>query len=275
LTIRKERWMYDLSQETMIRMNWTQVENAARADALVLLPLGVIEEHGPHLCLGTDIYIAHLHALNVKSALEEAGRVCVIAPPFYWGVCQANAGFIGSFRIRKETVCALLYDILSSLYEFGFRRVYGINAHGDIEHAAAILHAFREAGDTLKMDARFGFPAERLGPFGLSGQEPFLFVVNPSRRSAGSGIPDVHAGDMETAILHAYVPGAVDEKRALSLLPVPLAPEMGMAWLMGGRIRELSELGYLGDPAAFPHVDVEAYMRDCTLRICEGILSVL
>lgn len=46
-------------KDTMTDLNWTQVKRAAEENAVVLMPLGVIEEHGPHLCLGTDIYTAH------------------------------------------------------------------------------------------------------------------------------------------------------------------------------------------------------------------------
>lgn len=46
-------------KDTMMEQNWTDIEKAAGKHAVVLMPLGVLEEHGPHLCLGTDIYTAH------------------------------------------------------------------------------------------------------------------------------------------------------------------------------------------------------------------------
>lgn len=80
-----------------------------------------------------------------------------IAPPFYWGICQATGGFIGSFQVRKETAQALLFDIMASLAQFGFKDVYGINAHGDIEHNVALIEAFREANEKLGINARYTF----------------------------------------------------------------------------------------------------------------------
>ena len=106
-------------KDTMVNMKWTDVEDYVNKNALVLLPLGVIEEHGPHLCLGTDILIAHIYCLSIKEKLEQEGYTVIVAPPFYWGVCQSTDGFIGSFKIRKETAKALLYDILTSLAQFG------------------------------------------------------------------------------------------------------------------------------------------------------------
>ena len=48
---------YSIFHETMADMTWLEVERAARNGAVVLWGLGVIEEHGPHLPLGTDVCI--------------------------------------------------------------------------------------------------------------------------------------------------------------------------------------------------------------------------
>ena len=53
----------------MADMKWTDVKRYAEENAVVLLPMGVIEEHGPHLCLATDIYTAHIYCNAVKQNL--------------------------------------------------------------------------------------------------------------------------------------------------------------------------------------------------------------
>jgi creatinine amidohydrolase len=242
-------------------------------DALVLLPLGVIEEHGPHLCLGTDIYTAHVYCLAVKKRLEEKGHSVLIAPPFYWGVCQATGGFIGSFQIRMETTKMLLFDILASLKSFGFQKVFGVNAHGDVEHAIAIISAFREAHEQLKMTACFPFPADRLCHYGLNGTEPYISPLLPQEITVSKAeVWDVHGGDMETAMMHAYYPELTDPERAKALPAVALPPEQGEAWLFGGHIKELSQEGYLGAPAYYDQFDVIGHTEDCAYRISEAIL---
>lgn len=268
--------MSDIFTDTMANMSWADLQQAVDDAALVLLPLGVMEEHGPHLCLGTDIYVAHRQCMAVQTLLAQRGYPSVIAPPFYWGVCQANAGFIGSFTMRKETVKAVLLDLLTSLSEFGFRRVYGINAHGDIEHNVAILEAFREANAQLPLRACYGFADWRLAPFGLTGEEPFLFIVPSSTLAFGTAdFPDVHGGDIETALIHHFYPELADTELAKCLPPVSLPMGRDMDWLLGGRIKEFSPQGYLGAPAQFDGVDVTAYMEDAAQRICDGILFSL
>ncbi len=49
---------YSIFDETMVDMAWPQVERAAREAAIILFPIGVIEEHGPHMGLGVDTYLA-------------------------------------------------------------------------------------------------------------------------------------------------------------------------------------------------------------------------
>lgn len=266
--------MSGIFENTMASMNWVQIRRAVEEGALVLLPLGVLEEHGPHLPLSTDVSIAHGQCLALRQELSRHGIESVIAPPFYWGVCQCTGGFIGSFQVRRETATALLYDILASLAGFGFTQVYGVNAHGDIEHAAASMDAFRQAREQLGLRASVGFPEDWLAPFGLTGEEPWLFPVAPASRAFGDAVtPDVHAGDLETAAMVRFCPGATDGAVATELPPVALPGERAMDWLFGGHIQELSHQGYLGNPAAYAAVDVDAWLEDTAHRLYMGIMK--
>ena len=263
-----------LLSNTMANMTWTDIKRCVDQRAVVLLPLGVIEEHGPHLCLGTDIYVAHLHSLLVKEKLERRGSPAVIAPPFYWGICQSTGGFLGSFRVRKDTAKALLVDILTSLAEFGFTSVYGINAHGDIEQSIVILEAFKEVAGQGKIDARYVFDQQRLPHFGLTGDEPFVCPLKPQTMvMSASEHPDVHAGDIETAIIHATYPHLADIEKAKSLPPTRLSEDKVGEWLWGGHIKELSADGYLGAPADFAQVRVADGLNDIADRIMTAILD--
>jgi len=258
--------------DTMANMKWTDIQYYVDQEALVLLPLGVIEEHGPHLCLGTDIYIAHTQCVFIKEKFKELGVEAVIAPPFYWGICQATGSFIGSFKARKETVKAMLFDIMASLSEFGFKNIFGINAHGDIEHSIALIEAFKEAAVELNINARYTFAENILHHYGLSGDEPYICPIKPSKVNVSSSkYPDVHAGDIETAAIHEYYPKLVDTDKAKSLPPTSLDDEKIMKWLYGGNTKELSPDGYLGSPADYEGVEVLTYFNDIANRVTKAI----
>lgn len=263
-----------MMNDTMVNMKWTDIQDSVDQNALVLLPLGVLEEHGPQLCLGTDIYTAHLHCIFIKKKLEESGLNVVIAPPFYWGICQSTGGFIGSFQIRKETAKALLLDILASLAQFGFKHVFGINAHGDIEQNIVVTEAFKEASEKFKLNACYAFSQTVMHHYGLKGDEPYICPVEPQTiHVSPSKVPDVHAGDIETATMGHFYPHLADLEKARSLPPVELGDEKIWTWLLGGHTKTLSPNGYAGAPAEFENVEVLNNLIDIADRISEAILK--
>ena len=264
---------FNIFTGTMADMKWTDIKKYAEENAIVLLPIGAIEEHGPHLCLATDIYTAHIYCSSVKQKLEEKGCPAVIAPPFYWGICQAARGFAGSFNIRPETAKSLLYDILASLKEFGYTRVFGVNGHGDIKHQVAAMYAFKEAHEKLGITACFPH-AEFMSyqPFGLKNDEPYFYTISPQEiKVSQAEVSDVHGGDMETATINMFYPHLIDAEKAKTLPDVPLGDKFE-AWMFGGQLKQISPQGYLGSPASYASFDVEKNVEDNAQRITNAIL---
>lgn len=233
-TRRKEE--YSIFHETMADMTWPEVEQAAKAEAIVLLPIAVIEEHGPHIGLGADAYLTYYACKTVRSELEKRDIRAIVAPPFYWGINTSTGSFPGSFTMRKETMKAVLYDIHASLQKWGFTHVVSLNLHGDQDHGVAILEAILEIRKGLGMEASGVCSESALGRFGLTGQEPFVIV---HKEPAFAGERDVHAGAAETGAMLAHFPDQVNLELARTL-----QPQEGF-----------SPLGYWGAPAKF---DIEA-----------------
>lgn len=86
---------------TMADMSYPQIEAAIRKHAAVLLPVSVMEEHGPHLCTGTDMYLTGVVCRKIRETLMEQGHNTVIAPPVYWGV---NRQLYNTQRNRAEFI---------------------------------------------------------------------------------------------------------------------------------------------------------------------------
>ncbi len=76
---------YSVFDGTMVDMTYVEIERAAEEKTVILLPTGVIEEHGPHLPLGVDVYGSYLIAKVTRAELNRKGIRSLIAPPFYWG----------------------------------------------------------------------------------------------------------------------------------------------------------------------------------------------
>ena len=262
---------------TMTDMKWTDIKRHVGENAIVLLPIAVIEQHGPHLCLAADIYTAHILCLSVKQILTEKGYASIIAPPFYWGINQAGRGFPGSFNIRAETMQALLFDILASLKEFGFTRVFGVNWHNDIEHRIVAMYAFKDACEQLKITACFPHDNYWMpDTLGIHSSDPCCYTVEPPvKQYSKAPVWDVHGGDMETAVIHASYPHLVDTEKAESLPDVPLPDGKFEAWMFGGALSQLSPQGYLGSPSSYASFDVPGFIEDNARRIVDAIIARL
>src|SRR4030067_445751 len=130
-------------------MTHVEIEGSAQRKTPVLFPVGVIEEHGPHLPLAVDAYGAYLKSRGVKSELEKRGIKVLIAPPFYSGVNVATGALGGSFSCREETVISVTWDIMASLKRWGFEKVFFITHHLDGSHMEALDKAMRKARGDL------------------------------------------------------------------------------------------------------------------------------
>ena len=93
----------------------------------------------------------------------------------------------------------------------------------------------------------------------------------PPAAASASGVPDVHAGDMETAAIHHLYPGFVDTEAAKKLPAVALRDEDADKWMIGGHIHALSPAGYLGAPADFETVAAEDHLNDYAQRLYQAI----
>jgi len=94
----------NIFEETMAHLTYVQIERAAEEGTPVLFPVGVIEEHGPHLPLAVDVYGSYLQSRIIRSELEKKGVSVLIAPPFYWGsISQLVRLAAPSLRERRRS----------------------------------------------------------------------------------------------------------------------------------------------------------------------------
>lgn len=176
--------MEDFFKQTMAYMNWKEIKEAGGKKLPVLFPLGVIEEHGPHLPLGADILWSNFICKEVKNALAQKGKEALIAPPYYYGVNHCTGAFPGSFSLKPETFVQVLFEIFCNLHDFGFEEVYCFNYHGDPVHIDSILNAIKKANNELHMKIKYVMEAMDLEMNGMQGNEDFLHVFAPEYNSA-------------------------------------------------------------------------------------------
>ena len=169
----------------------TYPDVADRRDAVLLLPLGATEPHGPHAPLSTDTLISA--GICEQAAERLAGDLDVLVlPPVAYGVTRYGAAFPGAISIGEQTLAALVSDVRDSLAAQGFTRLVLVNNHFEPEQVATL----RSLGIPL-LDLTRRANAERL-------TEEFR---------AGS----CHAGRYETSLVLAHSPALVDGERMAAL----------------------------------------------------------
>ena len=176
---------------------------------------------------------------------------------------------------RPETAKALLFDILSSLKDFGFTHVFGVNGHGDIEHKIAAMNAFRDACEQLSITACFPHDDFWMpGTLGIKSGDPCCYTIEESTKQFSKASAwDVHGGDLETAIIHAHYSHLVDTEKAKTLPDVPLPDDKWEAWMFGTQLKQISPQGYLGSPSSYESFDVSGYIEDYVQRTSDAILK--
>ena len=219
----------------LAQLTWEEVRDLDREQTLVVLPVGAIEAHGPHLPLDTDVVIATAMARAGARKLTDRGHVVLILPALAYTAASFGSAFHGTLSISAITVTALIVDIARSLSDQGFRLLALANVHLDPEH----LTALNEAVTLARADRLLPivFPDLTRKPWGTRLGDEF-------RRGA------CHAGQFETSIvLHERADAVRDEVRQ-SLAPNPQS--LSKAIKAGKRTFEAAggPRAYFGDPAA-------------------------
>lgn len=115
--------------QSLGEMSWTEVAEAAKEDPVVLLPIGAIEQHGPHLPIHEDSIVAEWAAHRIAEATGNDLGV-LVAPALHYGHSPVFRGFAGNLSLSSNTLKLVTYEILQTLVESGFRRIILINNNG-------------------------------------------------------------------------------------------------------------------------------------------------
>ncbi|TXN31362.1 mycofactocin biosynthesis peptidyl-dipeptidase MftE [Lacisediminihabitans profunda] len=205
--------------------------------ALVLVPVGSTEQHGPHLPLDTDSRIATAVAEEAARLHRGAGPV-LVAPVLAYAASGEHQSFPGTMSIGHEALEVVLTELVRSLSLWA-RRIVIVNGHGGNVSTLArtVPRLVAEGRDVAWLPC------------------------------AAEG--DAHAGRTETSLMLHLDPGAVDLSAAVAGNVVPVAELM--ASLTAHGVRFVSPSGILGDPTGASADEgraiLEAMAEDAARRI--------
>ena len=167
-------------------LNWPQLQETIEKNTVILIPVGTVEEHGRHLPVSTDAVIASEIARRTAEKVNRELPV-LVTPAVWTGYSAKEMGrWPGTIRIRPEVLIDLIYDLLTSLTEMGFKKTVLLDCHG--HHSGILNVAVRKVSDA------FGVYPAIVSPAALS-KEVFAKI----RKSETGGA--IHGGEWETSLM--------------------------------------------------------------------------
>ena len=124
----------------MAEMTTDDFKKAVKKDPIVMIPLGATEAHGSHLPLSADTIQPEFIAYAVDSLLDNI----LVAPPLNYALHSTTKNLPGTINLTFDTVRAVIYDMLTSLYEQGIRKIVVITGHAGSGHMTAVSEACKK-----------------------------------------------------------------------------------------------------------------------------------
>lgn len=238
--------MSDYRPRTVLWQDLTsdEIAEARDHDALVIIPVGAIEQHAAHLGTDTDTFLST--AVSRLAAVRVSAVPVLVAPSLAFGFSPHHISHAGTISLRLATYLAVLGDIAASLVDSGFRRVLFVNGHGG--NSAPLRAKVTE----LVTD---GLPVGAVD-YWLPGEHAWIPLLKGQLRRGG------HACEQETALALALK----DERERARITEATrdLLPRVVQPWIPPNHgddpitvagaawppIFQADDGGYYGDPAA-------------------------
>ncbi|MBT8368343.1 MAG: creatininase family protein [Deltaproteobacteria bacterium] len=213
-------------------LTWREARGRIKKMDVALLPVGAVEQHGPHLPLDSDAFDADYLARRVAEACSDPKPL--VLPPIAYGVSYHHTDFAGTVSISNDTLATMVYEIGMSVSRNGIRKLVIINGHGGNSPA------LNYAAQMINRDARI-FVCVDTGE--TSDVDIYKIVETPN---------DVHAGEIETSTSLAVRPQLVKMDKAKKHIPefsnryLDFTSKRGVLWY--AYTQKISTSGVMGDP---------------------------
>lgn len=225
-------------------MTWPEIKQIIKEDRVAVVPVAMIEEHGHHLPVDTDLVLANEVCVRTGARIPEQ---MVVIPPINHGYAPHQMDFPGVISISSETFIRYVVDVCSSLAHQGFKRILLLNGHGS--NVSLLQVAARQ---TI-----LAYPDVMCASISHWDLEPLIECANEVRESENPGGMN-HACELETSMYLAIKENLVQMDKAVRDLDKYESSKYFWLDLVGkgaGRPvvmmpywSAISETGTLGDP---------------------------
>src|SRR5512135_863812 len=186
------------------QLTWQEAGGTDRDRTVVILPVGALEAHGPHLPVATDVWIAEAMARAGADKLAARGLEVLMLPALAYTTAVFAADFPGTMSIDPAALTGQVAGIADSLARHDFELLALANAHLDPSHITALQSAVAATRQSGRM--RIVFPDVT--------QKPWALRLTAEFKSGAC-----HAGRYETSLIMAIRPDLVHEEIRQRLPP--------------------------------------------------------
>jgi creatinine amidohydrolase len=220
-------------------LSWKQIDSLNREKTIFFIPISPLEEHGPHLPVGTDLLTARDAA---REAIKQVNKkkpefTTILFPSIPLGYSKIASDFPGTISTQIKVIKTIVADVCGSLAAFGFKYFVICTFHMDIGHLKGVYSGMNKA-----MKA---YDIKITEPWG-----PYFFHKEVEKREPAVGFDtkkEVHACFRETSLMNYQYPYLVDPsyKNLQSIYRDLYSPRV-----LGKTFKELGITdGYVGSPA--------------------------
>ena len=174
----------------MGEMTVKEIREYLKTNKTIIVPYGIVEQHGYHLPLSMDIHNAEVQAYYLAEKLD-----CIVAPPLNY--CFSGGQLPGTINVRPTTFCQMMCDIVESLASQGFENILIYPGHGGTESLDQLKESLRILKWLNASLEKVLIMVMRRGDFWRRPKDPNVTGA------------DYHAGDTETSLMLAYRPHLV------------------------------------------------------------------
>ena len=243
-----------MSERSVYVARWTTDEFDAAVKnrpVIILLPVGAIEPHGPHLPLDTDVIISQAACERAAHALAQRDALALVAPPVAYGVTNFAGDFSGAVSVARAALVAYVRGVVDGWLGAGAAHVCVVNNHLEPAHDAAVRESI--AGLTARQ-ASVASPLTRRWARTLSDE---------FKRGA------CHAGEYETSIVLAVNPESVRESTRRTLPDV----DVSLSDAIARGVNTFRAMGLSHSYAGSPARATAAHGQEMLDRLAEMIVG--
>lgn len=190
---------------------------------MAIIPLGSIEQHGRHLPIGTDYFVADAISETLGDEIN-----ALVYPAIPFSNCYEHKGSSGTLGFKPQTLINMIEDLVMGLYSQGFKKIVILMAHGGIFSVPPMVRQLNALNDGLQVVCTYT---------GLKTEKISEIIENND---------EIHAGERETSLMMYIKPESVKKEK---IPGTDFVPDYPQPFLNFAPLTSLSKTGVWGCPS--------------------------